>query len=427
MPPFCPHLSPVEAPISPNSSLAADESARVATRTRRTLSLAARLLPFLVALLSSPSAAVLLDTGDGTGNTTAPAADPGFANVGVVNFLSGVYLRDGWVLTANHVGEHPILLDGVTYQPIIGSGIQIQNPNLSFADLFTFKLTELPPLPDLSIADSAATVNTLVTIIGNGRNRGVATSWSGIDGWGWDPGREIRWGTNRINLVNQFALNTSSFWVTFDDLTGGGGQHESDLVDGDSGGGVFKGSGVTAKLIGISFARAGFMNQPAMTSLYGNAGLIVDLFAYRAEILAIIDQPDCGNGLDDDGDGVADYPNDPGCTSLLDPSEHEPTVVCDNEIDDDNDGFIDLLDAGCSGPGDPDERGAAAQCDNGFDDDDDLLFDFPEDPSCLHSTNLYEAPEPGIGILLAVGLNGLTVAARHRNNAQNVKRPLVVD
>ena len=34
-----------------------------------------------------------------------PAADPGFANVGVINQLSGVYVRNGWVLTANHVAR----------------------------------------------------------------------------------------------------------------------------------------------------------------------------------------------------------------------------------------------------------------------------------------------------------------------------------
>lgn len=377
----------------------------------------ALLIPLIGLILASNAAAVLIDTGDGTGNTTAPASDPGFANVGVVNGLSGVYIRNGWVITANHVGEHPILLDGITYQPIIGSSVRIQNPNLTFADLLVFKLTEMPPLPDLAIADNAASINTLVTMIGNGVNRGDPTSWSGIDGWAWGPGRQIRWGTNRISMIGQFALNTTSFWVTFDDVPGGGGgQHEADLVDGDSGGGVFTGNGAGAELIGISFARAGYMNQPAMTSLYGGGGLIVDLFAYRAEILLVIDQPDCGNGLDDDGDGVADYPDDPGCTSLFDLGEHEPNVVCDNEFDDDGDGFVDLLDAGCSGPGDPDERGAAAECDNGLDDDFDLLSDYPDDPSCLHPTNLYEAPEPGFGGLLAAGLAGLTAAARFRRS-----------
>ncbi len=32
----------------------------------------------------------------------------------------------------------------------------------------------------------------------------------------------------------------------------------------------------------------------------------------------------CNDGLDDDGDGLADYPDDPDCTSLLDPDESGP-------------------------------------------------------------------------------------------------------
>ena len=76
---------------------------------RRTLR---RALLCLAAALIVPldAAPVLIATGDGTGNTEAPAADPGFGNVGIVNSLSGVYVGNGWVLTANHVGEHPIEL-----------------------------------------------------------------------------------------------------------------------------------------------------------------------------------------------------------------------------------------------------------------------------------------------------------------------------
>ena len=47
--------------------------------------------------------------GDGSQNTTAPADDPGFANIGIRGSGSAVYLGDGWVLTATHVGA------GVTY------------------------------------------------------------------------------------------------------------------------------------------------------------------------------------------------------------------------------------------------------------------------------------------------------------------------
>jgi hypothetical protein len=48
----------------------------------------------------------------------------------------------------------------------------------------------------------------------------------------------------------------------------------------------------------------------------------------------------CGNGVDDDGDGLVDHPADPGCSSPFDEGELS-TVQCDNGRDDDGDGTID--------------------------------------------------------------------------------------
>ena len=370
-------------------------------------------------LMASTAMAVLISSGDGSGNTTAPPSDPGFANVGDVNGLTGVYVRNGWVLTANHVGEHPIILGGVTYQPIAGSSIRFQNADLTYADLRAFKLATRPPLPDLLVTNNSARVNTALTLIGNGRNRGTATQWMGVDGWEWGSGRTIRWGTNRIGLVGNVSLNTHAFWVYFDES---GTTHEADIVTGDSGGAAFASSGQTAELVGILFARGGFQDQPGSTSLYGNAGLIVDLFQYRDDILGVIDQPDCDDGLDDDGDGLTDYPADPGCSSPTDTSERELTLACDNGLDDDGDGTIDLGDAGCTDPADTSERGAVMQCDNGIDDDSDLLFDFPDDPGCLHPTQIIEAPEPGFALMAGLGAISIALTSGGVRSRRRVAR-----
>src|SRR5580704_15894094 len=53
--------------------------------------------------------------GDGTQNTTPPADDPGFANVGIRGSGSGIYLGNGWVLTAAHVGAGWVWFNGVEY------------------------------------------------------------------------------------------------------------------------------------------------------------------------------------------------------------------------------------------------------------------------------------------------------------------------
>jgi len=79
--------------------------------------------------------------------------------------------------------------------------------------------------------------------------------------------------------------------------------------------------------------------------------------------------PACANGLDDDGDGLADFPADPGCASAA--SELEDPK-CDDGLDNDGDGGTDWDGAGM-GPADPQciltpsrDRESAAACGIGF-------------------------------------------------------------
>ena len=92
----------------------------------------------------------------------------------------------------------------------------------------------------------------------------------------------------------------------------------------------------------------------------------------------------CSNGVDDDDDGAIDL-DDPGCEDAADDDETDPVVPqCDNGIDDDDDGAIDLDDAGCANRRDDDESDEPGPpaCSNGVDDDDDGFIDFPTDPGC---------------------------------------------
>ncbi|MBU1036912.1 hypothetical protein KKF32_02665, partial [Patescibacteria group bacterium] len=65
----------------------------------------------------------------------------------------------------------------------------------------------------------------------------------------------------------------------------------------------------------------------------------------------------CADGLDNDGDGLIDYPNDPGCSSASDNDETDPSVAqCADGLDNDGDGLIDYPnDPGCSSASDNDE------------------------------------------------------------------------
>jgi hypothetical protein len=90
----------------------------------------------------------------------------------------------------------------------------------------------------------------------------------------------------------------------------------------------------------------------------------------------------CDDGADSDGDRATDYPRDPGCASATDTDERG-TNECDDGLDNDGDGSRDyVLDPGCDSPGDVSEHDAALACDNGLDDDGDGLADYPRDPGC---------------------------------------------
>ncbi|MEE3327844.1 MAG: trypsin-like peptidase domain-containing protein [Myxococcota bacterium] len=322
--------------------------------------LAALALLFLILCIHpGEGQAVLIDSGDGTGNITAPANDPGFDHVADIKGLAGVYLQNGWVLTAYHVGSGDIELKGVTYDFVPGSFQRVQTSLGDTPDLALIKLAGDPELPAMDIATQTPPTNAELILIGNGRSRGAALTWSGLGGWNYAYPFIKRWGTNRINASVTLS-NTESFYMEFNapgDSTYT--THEAIATVGDSGGGVFQETGSGWVLAGTMFAVSKSQNQPADTALYTNATYAVDVATYRAGILSVISVPDCANGLDDDLDGQIDAGGDPGCDNAADTSE----------------------------------RSSALKCDNGIDDDTDGLIDYPDDPYCTSSTTASEAPE----------------------------------
>ena len=80
----------------------------------------------------------------------------------------------------------------------------------------------------------------------------------------------------------------------------------------------------------------------------------------------------CDDGLDMDGDGEADFPDDPGCDSDTDGSERSSALDCDDGSNGDGDGWVDFDpdanqgDPGCRDPGWPLED---PQCQDGLDND----------------------------------------------------------
>lgn len=111
----------------------------------------------------------------------------------------------------------------------------------------------------------------------------------------------------------------------------------------------------------------------------------------------------CTDGVDNDRDGLTDFPAEPGCEGPEDDDEADPAVPaeCSNREDDDGNGYIDYpADPGCAGAGDPDET---AECRDGLDNDGngfadydrdgDGFRDFNADPACACAADPREAAD----------------------------------
>ena len=269
-----------------------------------------RLAPVITALalgLTAPARAVIIDSGDGTGNTTAPVPDPGWHHVGARSDQTAIYLGGRFALTANHVGPGSLTLDGVTYAYVPGTAVALDNGDGTYADLVMFEIHPAPPLPALAIASVPPPVGTPLVMVGRGVNRGPATWFdpNGLDppepvfGYDWGSGQTMRWGTNSVigtllvDLID--GSQTMSLMTSFDH---GGSAHEAQGATGDSGGAAFAWSGSQWQLAGVLFAiGARYTNQPSDTSLYGNVTLTADLSAYRPQILYVMEMPEPNGGL----------------------------------------------------------------------------------------------------------------------------------
>lgn len=359
-------------------------------------------------LVAAPAPAVLIASGDGTGNATAPPADPGWSHVGAVNGLSGVYLGDGWVLTANHVGTGPITLGGVSYPVVPGSSVRLEHTPGVLTDLLLFRLISDPGLTTLPIAATPPPLSTQAILIGRGRDRGIPYTFLGHAGWRWASSYAQRWGTNAVSQAS-FQLNLNgqplrALGFSFDDL--GGTSPEAIATTGDSGGAAFVDDSLAGILVAVWF----YGGQASASSVFGNGTYVADLSYYQDQILAVTAERACDNGLDDDGDGLVDL-DDPGCYGLDDPFETNALVACDDGFDNDADGLVDWPDdPGCQYVMSLKEDPA---CDDGLDNDSDGAIDWDggpgggtPDPQCVSEPwrNIESAPAPRCGLGFEVGL-----------------------
>lgn len=251
-------------------------------------------------MLAQPSFGVIVTgVGGDTINTTAPADDFGFSRVGNMDSKlgSGVYLQDGWVLTANHVGAGDIIFSGITYTYDVGTDTE----RIGSTDLLLFKILSPPVMGDTVISSTRPTGGSQVFMMGFGKGREAAqttwdASWSEggtptvYTGYKWNTGEEVgRWGDNEVTgNSNTSVLGTDEMTITFDQV---GETYEAMGSSGDSGGGIFYKNGSTWELSGMMSAIGTLVGQPGNTSVFANVTYAADLSVYRNDIVAIIPEP----------------------------------------------------------------------------------------------------------------------------------------
>jgi hypothetical protein len=291
--------------------------------------------------LSSSAQAVIVAGNNGLGNTTAPTGMTNqFGAVATIGTLgggsgSGVYIGNGWMLTANHVTTlSPFTFTDAPGSPsytVLGTQ-QLHTPTNSsdFVDLKMVHLSGSPSLPTMSIGLTAPTTANTLTMIGAGRNRvdipsdasdlffwnsstnpwtetTSSGSWDKL-GYKWnmtsssDPSviaatRDLRWGVN--TAIDQGAGVTTvsegnmtffkSQFGTFNGSSYSALVNEGQAAEFDSGGGVFTDDG---QLRGIMLYVANFTTQPANTSVFLDQTYMADLSVYRDQIYAIAGVPE---------------------------------------------------------------------------------------------------------------------------------------
>jgi len=260
----------------------------------------------LLLLIGTPALAIVQSTGDGMNTITPPADDPGFDHVGITgNGLSGIYLGNGWYLTANHVGEQQLTLGGVTYLAVPGSAVQLQYSPGVFSDLLLVRLATEPPLAPLVLSSGATAVGNNVMMIGYGWDRSGLICWNAAyaeiscgplaahRGFKSTGPYRIRWGRNLVKTtgmdIDMAPWTTRGFEVQFDQS---GVTYEAQGVPGDSGGAVFLKRGSQWELVGVMFAITVYDGQPYYsTAMFGQSTFLVDVAWYRAQIEAITAAP----------------------------------------------------------------------------------------------------------------------------------------
>jgi hypothetical protein len=208
---------------------------------------------------------------------------PFWKNVGQIDRSSGIYLGNGYVLTAAHVGSGPFrTVDGKSYPAEPKSEKYFKNYDGSLADLclFRIKFNTTDPIatwPSIPLTTMPPHKGTPVILVAGGA--GAITSGRRF---AWSDDYQVRWGLNSIEKIYSVPMPTSRFasfgFGTKFEKTGGRCQ----AAPGDSGGAAFHFNAVAKRweLAGVIVA----VDSRFGAAEYGNQTYIADPALFRREL-----------------------------------------------------------------------------------------------------------------------------------------------
>lgn len=277
---------------------------------RRGLSIVVACLTF--AFLPKASALILYGYGNGDSLiTSAPtgASDPWSAvgrltnASGTLTEASGIYLGNGYVLTAQHVSTGSVTnvqfsTGGPSYAIDTTYGFQQVAANV---DLKVFRLQDTNPVGVTPVNLWTDPTNfggsSLLIGWGNGRNPSVATQTASV-AWGADSTAAKRWARNSIdsaaNGSTDVAPYTNDILYSSTGLPANIGSPTADeLLEGsltvhDSGGGVFQNISGTWYLVGVMEATT----SGGTTTFGADTDIYVRVNSYADEIQSLIAIPE---------------------------------------------------------------------------------------------------------------------------------------
>ncbi|MCX6968682.1 MAG: hypothetical protein NTV93_00820 [Verrucomicrobia bacterium] len=231
----------------------------------------------LLVISANARALIVYDTAASTGNTknvidpANSATYPVSPALGVpwqyvvrygANNASAVYIGNGYLLTARHVGtsDTGLLIQGTIYNrdtsfsplPITVPGQPAINVDLQLQRISGDPGLSLLPLAQSATADTSASS----VLVGWGVGKGTVISAQGWN-WGDDASRAFRWGTNTTSLftsamtyaVGNTTMGYTALSVAFNSSKG---PSEATATLGDSGSALFQSSSGTWALSGIT-------------------------------------------------------------------------------------------------------------------------------------------------------------------------------